>query len=86
MGMEPDRICRERIRLLRFAKDAINQHSQVVVALRDVAVVGCPEIFEAVIEEVNFSLGRVKQAVKAYTNHLDSHGCGLVQGAAAKAA
>src|SRR5215469_11061836 len=84
-GMEPDRICPERVRLLRFAKDVMNQHSRLVVVLRDVAVAGCPEIFKAFMEEVNLSSGRVKQAFKAYTGHLDSHGCDLAQGAPDKA-
>src|SRR5262249_53876927 len=86
MGMKPDRICPERVRLMHFARDVMNQHSRLVMGLRDVAAAGCPEIFKAFMEEVNFSLGSVKQALKAYTTHLHSHGCDLVHGATNKAA
>ena len=81
LGMELDLICPERLRLLRCAKDAINLHSEVVVGLRD--VIGCPEIFEAFMGAVKVSSGRVKQAFKAYDDHLYSHGCHLVKDAAA---
>ena len=73
-GMEVDRSCPEGVRLLRFAKAALNHHSEILVGLRNVSGAG-PEIFEAFMGEVSSSR-RVKQAFKAYTDHLDRHGCG----------
>ena len=81
MGL--DLICPERLRLLRFAKDAINEHSEVVLGLCDVARTGCPEIFEAFMGAASVSSRRVKRAFQAYTDHLVSHGCGPVQYASA---
>jgi len=75
-GITPDWICPERLRLLRFAKAVSNDHGEILVGFRSVAVARRPEIFEALMKQVKESSGRLKQAFKAYTDHLDSHGCG----------
>jgi hypothetical protein len=73
--MKRNGICQERARLLEFAETAVTRHCKVITYLRQAAGNGHPEIFKFVMEQVTQSSGYVKQAFKAYAEHLEQHQC-----------